>query len=115
MMIPLLKATLITPMSTPVLKACGCGLSYTRVQFDELFRLADWSFPWGDTMEMRNCTCGSTLALPLHVATPEEEAAYEAEQDRIQEARIDAEEDAYILRVLAALDANPPSQPPPAA
>lgn len=51
-------------MKAPLVKACGCGRLYTRAQWDALAYVG----PWDDEtelFELRNCACGSTLALSL--------------------------------------------------
>ena len=45
-----------------VIKHCGCGRNYTREEWERLTRLPDWDLG-GETLELRNCPCNSTLGI----------------------------------------------------
>jgi hypothetical protein len=51
---------------------CGCGKGYTRDEFDQLEHIGDQKIPAGENgdggwdeyeLELRNCSCGSTIAV----------------------------------------------------
>jgi hypothetical protein len=42
----------------PIIKVCGCGLSYTQTEWDKLPYLGIMM-----GLELRNCTCGSTISI----------------------------------------------------
>jgi len=47
------------------IKTCACGRSYTEASWAELPRVGLMSDGEGGVITMRNCTCGSTLAIEL--------------------------------------------------
>ena len=46
-------------------KTCGCGLIYTEADWNEILTLKGVYKDEECTLEMRNCLCGSTLAVEL--------------------------------------------------
>jgi hypothetical protein len=56
-----------------VVKRCGCGLAYTRSRWDAL-ALVGHHADDVETLEMRNCPCGSTLAIIVPATTAKESA-----------------------------------------
>ncbi len=46
-------------------KRCACGVAYTRKQWEALPEVATQRFDWGEVQQMKNCTCGSTMAVVL--------------------------------------------------
>ena len=56
-----------------VVKVCGCGLRYTLVEWGEL-KLVGVQDDGVERAELRNCRCGSTIAVDIGPSTqPEEE------------------------------------------
>ena len=51
----------VAPLDAPV-KACGCGRSYSREQWGAL-DYAGTQDDGSEVVELRNCTCGSTLGV----------------------------------------------------
>jgi hypothetical protein len=52
-------------------KRCSCGHAYTYRQWLLLPLLGRVEYDWGEVQEMRNCICGSTLAISLIEGEPE--------------------------------------------
>lgn len=48
-----------------ILHNCGCGKLFTALQWSELELCGIHVLPWGQILEYRNCTCGSTLSVEL--------------------------------------------------
>ncbi len=48
----------------PSVKSCGCGRSYDPEEWKGLAKCGVVKDPLGD-LEMRNCACGSTLAIEM--------------------------------------------------
>lgn len=46
-------------MKLSVIKRCACGATYTRSTWRKLPFVGIW-----EHLELRNCTCSSTLAVP---------------------------------------------------
>lgn len=52
---------------SPIVKTCGsCGRHYTRRMFIALPSLGAMSDGGGGRLDLRNCLCRSTLALPIN-------------------------------------------------
>jgi hypothetical protein len=68
-------------MLTMFPKVCSCGAVYNEAGWNALRLLTKpgvedgrMTFPWGQVMEYRNCTCGTTLVRTLVEGTEEEGA-----------------------------------------
>jgi hypothetical protein len=51
-------------------KTCSCQKAYSRESFDALPGPGDWNVGDGEILRLRNCTCGSTIA--VQIAPPRE-------------------------------------------
>jgi len=49
---------------TDLVKRCACGLAYDRAGWEALPSRGRTDDGEGGQLELRNCTCGSTLAVP---------------------------------------------------
>jgi len=47
-----------------VLKTCSCGREYTRAEWAQLY-LVGYQVDPEETIELRNCACGSTMGIEL--------------------------------------------------
>ena len=55
------------PRLPEIAKVCSCGLHHTRHDWEDLETPGLWDL--GDEVfDLRNCMCGSTMALPVKVA-----------------------------------------------
>lgn len=52
-------------------KTCSCGIRYTFKRWNRLPLLGHAEYEWGEVQEMRNCSCGSTMAIQLVEGEPE--------------------------------------------
>jgi len=59
------------PTEVTVFKKCSCGLAYTKAQWDQLYYVGQQKFDWGEEQELRNCVCGSTMAIVTVEGDPE--------------------------------------------
>lgn len=50
-------------------KACACGAIWWPARFRALVYVGEWAFE-GESLELRNCVCGSTIAIPAGVSVP---------------------------------------------
>ena len=48
-----------------VLKRCSCGKVYDREHWEALPLVGPSRMDWGEVQELRNCVCGSTIAIVL--------------------------------------------------
>lgn len=53
----------------PVIKTCGCGLKYTPMRWKTL-KLIGMPDDGHEKLELRNCACGSTIAVLIAVTCP---------------------------------------------
>lgn len=44
---------------------CACGKHYTAYGWSTLKLAGTQELPWGEVLELRNCTCGSTRAIVI--------------------------------------------------
>lgn len=56
-------------MTTPV-KTCACGRELTLAEWLALPHGGIWRIDTLETLELRNCPCGSTISLPVDEVTP---------------------------------------------
>jgi DnaJ-class molecular chaperone len=47
------------------IKICGCGADFTRRQWKRLPHAGEMADGLGGVLELRNCACGSTIAIQL--------------------------------------------------
>jgi hypothetical protein len=47
------------------LKRCSCGKVYNREHWEALALVGQPRMDWGEVQELRNCSCGSTIAIVL--------------------------------------------------
>lgn len=47
------------------MKECACGITYSAEQWADLPLVGEQRFEDGVTMELRNCSCGSTMGIEL--------------------------------------------------
>lgn len=52
-------------------KKCSCGRTYTPETWKQLPNPKSWKLPWREEQELRDCACGSTIAVLLVVGDPE--------------------------------------------
>ncbi len=55
-----------------VFKKCSCGRKYTEEEWKQLYLVGYQRFEWGEEQELRNCVCGSTMAIVTVEGEPEE-------------------------------------------
>jgi len=68
--LPVLERAFVIRRNFP--KTCGnCGARYTFKQWQSLPNPRPWRFPWGEEQELRECVCGSTLAILVVEGEPE--------------------------------------------
>lgn len=60
-----------TPHTNPgtTVARCSCGKTYTRAEWNELDLVGYQEFG-GTKLELRNCTCSSTQAVPVPMGVP---------------------------------------------
>lgn len=51
--------------SRQTIKVCRCGRDYTEASWAQLARVGLMSDGEGGSLTLRNCACGSTLAVPF--------------------------------------------------
>lgn len=63
--------------SGAVIKTCACGRAYDAEGWARLplAGTGEWRLPWGEVQELRNCACGSTIAIVLEPGEADPEAA----------------------------------------
>lgn len=47
------------------MKTCKCGRVHSQVEWSQLPLVGEQRLPWGEVQELRNCACGSTIAIVL--------------------------------------------------
>jgi len=60
-----------------VVVACSCGRVYTKDEWARLPLAGIQYLSWGEVLELRNCSCTSTIAMQIEAG--ESEAGMEAE------------------------------------
>jgi len=60
------------PKVVTIFKKCSCGLPYTEEEWKQLYFVGYQRFDWGEEQELRNCVCGSTLAVVTVEGDPED-------------------------------------------
>lgn len=58
-------ATSFAPPSVDVIRRCGCGQAHSRSGWASLRYVGPMDDGAGGRLELRNCRCGSTLAIQV--------------------------------------------------
>lgn len=69
-----------TKKTAPIVKVCRCGLAYSLKAWRGLARVGVQSDGAGGQLELRNCHCGSSLAITRHGVGHAEEARHGARE-----------------------------------
>lgn len=54
-----------------IIKSCACGQTFVQAQWEKLDLVGTPVYEWGEKQELRNCVCGSTLAIITEKGRPE--------------------------------------------
>lgn len=60
-----LLASLLAPPRVPAFKVCGCGAVYDATSWRALPYVGVQRLDDEPDLELRNCVCGSTIAVPV--------------------------------------------------
>lgn len=58
-----------------------CGKLYTITSWIALPNLGSAKYPWGEVLEYRNCSCGTTMAHQMEEGAPPSRAVMESQPD----------------------------------
>jgi CheY-like chemotaxis protein len=89
------------PLPADVVKRCTCGREYTRAQWLALPRCGRMNLARrGSVVEVRNCPCGSSMALPLDESGASDEGGTELPRPALLRNLLVVDRDTHVRRLV---------------